>query len=287
MSRGSDAGWTSPLVLILFAVGVTTLGLFIRRELTHPDPMLRLRLFAIPAFRLSLFIQWFGIFSLFGLNVIVPLYLQRVQGMTAAEAGAVLLPMGFAAFIMMNVAGKLYHRLGPRPIVLIGMSVLAATTLGWSFVNPDTSTAWLLLLVVGRGFSLGFFGQIVQVAAYNAIPQEEISRATSMVNVGQRIATAFATAALTTTLIMALGFTDAPEGTSIAAGDAPIDAMAQAFDYAFYLMTAFTVAASALALSLHDPTLEASKAAAHQEQAKPGEASPTGASFASGADGSS
>jgi len=267
MSRGEESGWTSPLVLGLFAIGVTTLALFIRRETTHHDPMLRLRLFAISTFRKALFIQWFGIFSLFGLNVIVPLYLQRVQGMSPAEAGIVLLPMGFTAFISMNLAGKFYHRLGPRPIVLSGMGVLAATTLGWSFIETDTATAWLLLLVIGRGLALGFFGQIVQVAAYNAIPQEEISRATSLVNVGQRIATAFATAALTTTLIIALGFTNAPEGTSIAAGDAPIDAMATAFDYAFYLMTAFTIGAAGFALSLRDPALEASKTEAVESTA--------------------
>jgi EmrB/QacA subfamily drug resistance transporter len=257
LSRGADGKWLSLPVLLLFAIGTVSLGLFIRRELGHHDPMLRVRLFAISMFRRSLFIQWLGIFSIFGLNIVVPLYLQRVQGMTAAEAGQILLPMGFAAFLTMNIAGKLYNRIGPRPIVIAGMSVLALTTVGWSFVDASTSTVWLIVLVCGRGLAMGMFGQMVQVAAYNAIPSEEISRATSLVNVCQRITTAFATAMLTTVLIVGLSLTDAPAGTSIAAGDAPVDAMTQAFDYAFYLMTAITLVGLWLGFSLRDLALEA------------------------------
>lgn len=258
-SRGSESGWTSASVLAFFAIGVVALGLFIRRELTHHDPMLRLHLFTLSMFRRSLFIQWLGIFTIFGLNIVVPLYLQRVQGMSPAQAGLVLLPMGFAAFLSMNIAGKLYNRVGPRPIVLTGLTVLTLTTIGWSTVNAGTATGWIVVLVCGRGMALGMFGQMVQVAAYNAIPPGEVTRATSLVNVCQRLTTAFATAALTTVLIVGLGYTNAPDGTSIAAGDAPVDAMAQAFHYAFYLMTGVSIAGFILALSLRDHMLEEMK----------------------------
>ena len=276
LSRGSEAGWTSPSVLALFAVGLGALGLFVRRELKHFDPMLRLHLFSLPMFRRSLFIQWLGIFSIFGLNIVVPLYLQRVQGMTPAQAGEVLLPMGFAAFLSMNVAGKLYNSIGPRPIVVTGLSVLTMTTIGWSFVNAGTATPWLIVLVCGRGLALGMFGQMVQVAAYNAIPSDEVSRATSLVNVCQRLTTAFATTALTTVLVVGLGYTNAPAGTSIAAGDAPVAAMAQAFHYAFYLMTAISIAAIVLALSLRDHMLEEAKSQRARQQA-PASATPAAA----------
>ena len=256
LSRGSDLGWTSWFVLTLFGVGAMALVLFVIRELNHRDPMLRIRLFALPMFRLSLFTQWLGIFSIFGLNIVIPLYLQRVHGMSPAHAGQVLLPMGFVAFTTMNLAGRLYNRLGPRPIVVTGLSVLALTTFGWSRVDADTSTLLLMILVCGRGLGMGMFGQILQVVSYNSIPSDQVSRATSLVNVCQRISTAFATATLTTVLIVGLSFTNAPEGTSIAAGDAPVDAMVQAFRYAFYVMTAISIAGIAMGWFLRDQMLE-------------------------------
>jgi EmrB/QacA subfamily drug resistance transporter len=273
-SRGSDLGWTSPVVLSLFTVGALALIAFVLHELHHRDPMLRLRLFSIPMFRLSLFTQWLGIFSIFGLNIVIPLYLQRVHEMSPAQAGQVLLPMGFVAFATMNLAGRLYNRLGPRPIVVTGLSIMALTTFAWSRVEADTSTLVLMILVCGRGLGMGMFGQILQVVSYNAIPSGEVSRATSLVNVCQRLSTAFATATLTTVLIIGLSFTSAPEGTSIAAGDAPVDAMVQAFRYAFYVMTAISIAGLGMGWFLRDHMLEEAMGRIKQGMPAPAGAAP-------------
>ena len=256
MSRGSDVGWSSPAVLGLFAIGTCALIAFVYVELHHHDPMLRLNLFAIPMFRISLFVQWIGIFSLFGLNVVIPLFLQRVQGMGAAEAGRILLPMGFVAFITMNISGRLYNRLGPRPIILTGLTSMAIVTFLWTFVDQSTGTLPLLLLVSGRGLSLGCFGQIVQVAAFNTVRDGQMPRATALVNVCQRITTAFSTAVLTSVLVIGLTYTNAPSGTSIAAGTAPIGAMVSTFKWAFYVMTALSVVGMVLALKLRDEVQE-------------------------------
>jgi predicted MFS family arabinose efflux permease len=256
LSQGTEYGWTAPQTLALFASGGVALVLFIRVELGQPDPMMRLRLFSIPMFRLSLFIQWIGIFSLFGLNILIPLFLQRVEGLDAAGAGRILLPMGFVAFATMNVAGRFYNRIGPRPIVMLGLAVLALTTFAWSQVPPGTSPWVLTALASLRGLGMGMFGQTLMTTAFNAVPEGQVPRATSLVNVGQRIDTAFSTAVLTTVLIVGLSFTSAPLGTSIAAGDAPLDDMRHTFDYAFLLMSTVSVLGIGLAWFLRDHVLE-------------------------------
>ncbi|HEX5367787.1 MAG TPA: MDR family MFS transporter [Dehalococcoidia bacterium] len=256
MSIGVDAGWTSPQVLALFGIGVVCLFAFIRTELRHHDPMLRLRLFALPHFRLSLFVHWTGIFSLFGLNLVIPLYLERVHGLDAATTGEVLLPTGFAAFLTMNIAGKVYNSIGPRPIIMTGLAILAATTFAWAEIGRDTSMVWLMVLASGRGFGMGMFGQIIQVVAYNAVDQPELPRATALVNVCQRLTTAFSTAMLSSVLIVGLAYAGGPAGTSIAEGDAPIGAMEQTFRYAFWLMTGLSIFGIFMASRLRDYVLE-------------------------------
>jgi len=135
--------------------------------------------------------------------------------------------------------------------------VLAIVTFLWTRVHANTSTLWLMLLVSGRGLGLGCFGQIVQVAAFNTVPDGQMPRATALVNVCQRVTTAFSTAVLTSILVIGLTWTNAPSGTSIAAGTAPIGDMEQTFRYAFYLMTALSLAGMALAFLLRDKVLEA------------------------------
>ncbi len=256
MSLGVDSGWASIQVVALLAVGVVCLVMFIRTELNHHDPMLRLRLFKVPHFRLSLFVHWTGIFSLFGLNLVIPLYLERVHGLDAATTGEILLPTGFAAFITMNIAGKIYNSVGPRPIVMSGLAVLAVTTFAWSEIGRNTPMIWLMVLASGRGFGMGMFGQIIQVVAFNAVDQPELPRATSLVNVCQRLTTAFSTAMLSSVLIVGLTVAGAPAGTSIAAGDAPIGAMTQTFRYAFWLMTGLSIFGIFMASRLRDYVLE-------------------------------
>jgi predicted MFS family arabinose efflux permease len=202
---------------------------------------------------------------LFGLNIVIPLYLQRVHGLDAATTGQILLPTGFAAFLTMNVAGKYYNQIGPRPIVMSGLAVMALTTFAWSQAGQDTSTPVLMLLASGRGFGMGMFGQIVQVVAFNAVPHAELPRATSLVNVCQRLTTAFSTATLSSVLIVGLTLTNAPSGTSIAVGDAPIAAMQQTFRYAFYLMTGLSLFGILLASRLRDYVQEEHRAHRNQE----------------------
>jgi DHA2 family multidrug resistance protein len=259
-SRGTEIGWTSPPIIALLAIGITCFCLFIRHELRHDDPMLNVRLYRVPMFRLAMFVQWVGIFSLFGLNVIIPLYLQRVHEMSPSEAGQMLIPMGIVAFVTMNVFGKFYHRLGPRPIIMGGLAVMAGSTFLWSLTEPGTGTLALVALVSLRGVGLGMFGQFVQIVAYNTVNRDEMPRATSLVTTGQRLTTAFSTAILSSVLIVGLTLTDAPAGTSIAAGTAPIDDQQTAFRYAFWLMTVLSIVGVLLASRLRDTALDAEPA---------------------------
>ena len=258
-SRGTEIGWASPPIILLVLVGLTSFGLFIRHELRHDDPMLNVRLYKVPMFRLAMFVQWVGIFSLFGLNVIIPLYLQRVHELSPAEAGRLLIPMGIVAFLTMNFFGKFYNSVGPRPIIMGGLAVMAASTFLWSLTEPGTGTLALLVLVSLRGLGLGMFGQFVQIVAYNTVKPEEMPRATSLVTTGQRLTTAFSTAILSSVLVVGLGLTNAPAGTSIEAGTAPIDDQQTAFRYAFWLMTALSIFGVFLASRLRDEALEDQK----------------------------
>lgn len=254
-SRGTEIGWTSPPIILLVLLGFGAFAMFIRHEMHYHDPMLKVRLYAVPMFRLAMFIQWIGIFSLFGLNVIIPLYLQRVHGLSPAESGQLLIPMGIVAFATMNIVGKFYSSIGPRPVIVGGLTVLAISTALWSFTTPGTSNLYMMFLVALRGLGVGMFGQFIQIIAYNTVKQDDMPRATALVTTGQRLTTAFSTAILSSVLVVGLTFTNAPEGTSIAAGTAPINDQQTAFKFVFWLMTALSIAGIMLATRLRDDAL--------------------------------
>lgn len=256
LSEGESSGWASPFVLTSFAAGFGALALFVYVEASHREPLLHVRLFQRPMFALAMVINFVTQFSLFGLQFLLPLFLQTARGMTPAMTGLLLFPSGIGSFISMNVGGRLYNRLGPRKLVVTGLAGLLVVTVLLQGLSEDTSVIEILLLFSGRGLAMGFCMMPVQTAAYNSIPQELMTRATAMVNMLFRIFGSVSTALLTTILAVSLTEHGAPSGASITRGTAPIHFMVGAFHDAFTAMSLVTLLGITLSLFLKDRVLE-------------------------------
>ena len=255
LSRGAESGWGSPLVVGLLIVGVVAAVTFVRVELGQSDPMLQLRLFKAPMFRLGVAIQGVTQFSLFGLQYLLPLFLQTAHGWGASKTGLVLLPQGIVSFITLNLAGRNYNRFGPRPLVMTGLTALTLTTIFCTRLTADTGVVPIIALIILRGMALGLCGQTIQVVAFNTVPEGQMPRATSLMNMFIRVNSSFVTAILTSVLVMSLVLHGAPEGSSIAGGTAPLPFMLRAFREAFWLQTIITGSGVIMAYFLRDDVL--------------------------------
>jgi MFS family permease len=194
-------------------------------------------------------------FSLFGLQFLLPIFLQAARGLDAASTGLVMFPMGIVSFATMTMSGRMYNRIGPRPLVIAGLVVLAVTTGLLSFITATTSVLYITALASGRGLALGLCAMNVQTVAYNTVKQSDLTRATALTNVAFRVFGSIATAILTTTLVVSLAWHGAPAGSSITDGSAPIAFMVLAFRDAFLAMTALSIIGILLSWKLSDPVL--------------------------------
>lgn len=216
---------------------------------------MQVRLFSHPMFRLAVLLQFVMQFSLFGLQFLLPIFLQSVRGLDAARAGLVMFPMGVVSFVTMTWSGRLYNRVGPKPLVALGLIVLAVTTGLLSRITASTSVMYITMLASGRGLALGLCAMNVQTVAYNTVEQSQLPRATALTNVAFRVFGAMATAILTTTLALSLAWHGAPAGSAITDGTAPVGFMVSAFRDAFLVMTGLSIVGFFLSLKLRDPVL--------------------------------
>jgi MFS family permease len=95
-------------------------------------------------------------FSIFGVTYLLPVFLQLALAYSPSDAGLVILPAGIALAICMPIGGHMADRWPPRPLVIIGSLLFAASTLLTSAVDQQSSywsiVAWA---VIGRvGFSI-------------------------------------------------------------------------------------------------------------------------------------
>jgi DHA2 family multidrug resistance protein len=204
-SISADLGWSSPTVLLWFLFGAAVLSFYALTQLyTAPDPLLNLRLFHKPVFLTASLVGYVSVVALFGAEFLMPLYLQALRGYTALQTGFILLPLAIAAGITMPIAGRLYDRVGARPLVTIGFIVLAVNTWQLSRLEANTPIAWIAFLLLLRGLALGLTVQTTFVTALSVVPIREIAGGSALTNSTRQVAQALAVAVLATVLTSTL-----------------------------------------------------------------------------------
>ncbi|PON17795.1 hypothetical protein C2W62_11295 [Candidatus Entotheonella serta] len=144
--RNSETALSTLLLLVLGAV--IGCALFILWELVTAHPVVNLRLFGLPAFRLVCVSAFLNGLGLFGAQFMVPIFLQQVIGLTPLQAGLVIVPaLLFSAFS--GVATGRLTDLMPAPIVIIsGMLALSFIFYHFASITALTTIAVIVAYVI-------------------------------------------------------------------------------------------------------------------------------------------
>ncbi len=184
LSDASTDGWGSAKVLGFLALGVIMLILFVIVELNtarqERQPLLDIRVFGNRSFATSSIASIFVTFALYGGLFIIPIYLQDVRGLSAYQAGLLLLPQAFASMVSSLIGGRLVDRLGVRGVVIPGLVILAFALWLLTFIGVNTPYGTLQVWLIIRSFALGFCFQPLSVAALSEIRPRMLSQATAV-----------------------------------------------------------------------------------------------------------
>ena len=204
-SVAANFGWSAPGVLTWFVIGAIGLTAFGLIELfIAKDPLLDLRLFRKPTFMSANMLGYVSVIALFGAEFLLPIYLQFLRGKTAFETGLILLPMAVTGGVATILAGRLYDRMGPRPLLAIGFSLLILNTWQLSQIQANTPMSWIMFLLALRGLAFGLTIQTTFVTALSVVPLPEIANGSSLTQATRQVVQAIGVAILATVLAGAL-----------------------------------------------------------------------------------
>jgi EmrB/QacA subfamily drug resistance transporter len=123
----------------------------------------------------------------FGAALLLPLYLQLARGESALNAGLLIAPQGLGAALMMPFAGRATDRTGPGRVVLVGLLVTIISVLSLTQLGAHTSYALLEVTLFVMGLGLGATMMPAMSAAYRTLTRSQVARATSGLNIVQRV----------------------------------------------------------------------------------------------------
>ncbi len=261
---GSGAGFGSTEVLLPAIAGLAMIGAFCLHALRAPRPLLDIRLYANKVFAGASFTT-FGVgAALFGAMILVPLYYQQVRGLSVIDTGLLNGPQGIGALVAMPIAGRLTERYGGGPIALIGVSILAASTIPFAFIGAHTSIVLISAILVVRGVSIGMSFMPAMTAAFASMRPDQLSDATPQINVLMRLGGAIGTA------ILAVALQRATVAHTVIPGHPPTSAgLADAFNVAYWF--AFGIAVLSLIPCLMLLRAERPRALSTEREAHGGE----------------
>jgi MFS transporter, DHA2 family, lincomycin resistance protein len=204
---------------VALVVGVVALGLFVARQLRlqrSDAALLDLRAFNHQPFVVAVVLSALLFMSLLGAGaILLPIYLQSVLGVSAATTGLAVLPGGLVLGFMGRPVGRLFDRIGARPLVIPGAIGLAVSMWIFAFLGGSASLWAVIAAHILLMASLGLMMTPLFTEGLSALPENLYSHGSAIMATSQQVAGAAGTAGFVT--IAAIGSASAT-GTPDAAG---------------------------------------------------------------------
>jgi EmrB/QacA subfamily drug resistance transporter len=189
-------GWASGETITLIVVAVLAAVAFVVAERRSASPMLDLGLFKNPVFTAMVLGAALLSAAAWAPMTYQSLWLQSVLGLSAIQAGLVLLPSAAAVFLVAGQVGRFLHRTSPRWMVGSGLLLIAAGALAQAIVRQNSS--WpvvipgLVLVGIGAGLALASLNS----TAMAAVPWQRAGMAGGALNAFRQLGYAFGIAVL-------------------------------------------------------------------------------------------
>ena len=245
ITQGQAWGWTSGKTIAVLVASAILHVAFLIWERRQRDPLVPLSIFVrlqtLTAANIVGFILGTALFAMF---LMLTLYMQQVLGFSPLETGVGYLAVAGTAIIWANVAAAAVTRVGVKPALVFGMSMMTLGLLYFTQVSAN-GTYWSDLfpgfLIVGVGMPFSFVP--VTIAAVAGTKPQEAGLAAGLINTSQQIGGAVGIAILSTIAV-------STTSDAVATGTETTVALTDGFAAAFWAGAAIAFAGVLVSLFL-------------------------------------
>lgn len=174
LTFGQFRGFGDALVLGVIAFAIAALAAFIAIERRVEHPMLDLSLFRNRLLSVNLVTGWASFAAIAGVLILLPFYLENVLGFAPRAVGLLLAAAPLTLGLAAPPSGAISDRVGPRPVVVVGLAVLLAGYVLMSTLDTETGALSYVLVMLPVGLGMGIFQSPNNSAIMGSVPQRRL-----------------------------------------------------------------------------------------------------------------
>lgn len=230
----------------IVASGAVLIALFVARQLRLQrigSPLMDLRTLTHSVFARALLVMVVAVMAMLGAMVLLPIYLQNLRGLSALQAGLLVMPGGLAMGLLGPTVGRVFDARGGRVLVIPGTVGVAVALAGLSLVDLTTPYAAILGLHMVLMVCLAAIFTPVFTLGLGALPEPLYPHGSSIFGTLQQVGAALGTALSVT--VMGLR-----SDVAAASGAAPEVAHLEGMTWAFGTGAAIAVVVVVIACTL-------------------------------------
>jgi MFS family permease len=194
----------------------------------------------------------FGMGAFVGSMFLLPLYLQRLRGLSPQTSGFTTFTQALGYIVVSRTVGKLYMRIGPRRMIVSGLALSGVFNLGFVFVDLDTNLWWIRLIMFGRGMCLPLLFIPLQASSFARISPQDTGRGSSLFSTQRQVSSALGVAVLAAILFTGLKERVARAAAAGLEGRALQEAQLGAYHRAFLWVAVLYAIGAAVSLMVRD-----------------------------------
>lgn len=242
LDEGKNLDWFAcdKIVALCIIAGIG-FAAFIIWELYDDHPIVDLRVFRHRGFTVSVTTIGLAFAAFFGINVLIPLWLQNFMGYTATIAGLAMAWSGLSSIFVAPMAAQLARKTDPRKLVFFGVIWFGIVTLWRAVATTDMGFFDVAMPLIVMGFGMPFIFIPTTDLALGSVEAHEMDSAAGLMNFLRTLSGAFATSMITTVWgdqitrnhaeLVGLADQDLSVRAMLDGSGAPLDVVNQVIDY--------------------------------------------------------
>jgi DHA2 family multidrug resistance protein len=202
LDKGQQEDWFESTWISWFAViSLVCFLSFLLRELRTEYPIVNLRILKNRNFAAGILLITCLGGVLYGTTAALPIFLQTLMGYPALQSGFALSPRGLGAFVTTFVVGRLVGRVRNRILMIIGFTLLAASSFWMGHINMSMSVWNVIWPSVLNGVAISFIFVPLTTAAMGYLRQDQMGNATGIFNLMRNLGGSFGIAMVSTLIV--------------------------------------------------------------------------------------